>query len=249
MSNFSRWQAGTATFLALGLTSGTLAPLVSPAPTFAYIYFSDIPDGYWAIDFISELIKMDIIEGFDSTEFSDPTFQPDGPVTRAQFAVMLQKANDEYWERPNIKPSVSFIDVGPIHRNRASYAIHSVTRTGFMRSYPDGKFRPEQPITREQVFVSLADGLGYRSTQDPSSVLSIYNDASAISGYAREAISGATVKQLVVNYPNVAILRPTSNATRAEVAAAIAQALVADGHIQEFKSPYIVTPTPKVTSP
>ncbi|MBD2129682.1 S-layer homology domain-containing protein [Microcoleus sp. ZQ-A2] len=243
MSNFSRWQAGTAAFLALGLTTGAVAPLVSPAPIFAQtVNFSDVPSDYWAREFITELTKMDIIEGFP-----DGTFHPDGPVTRAQFAAMLRRANADFWEKPNINKIVTFTDVSTSYW--AANAINSVTRTGFMRGYPGGIFSPERSIPREQVFVSLANGLGYRSTQEPSSVLSIYNDASAISDYAIAPIAAATVNQLVVNYPNVARLRPDSNATRAEVAAAIYQALVREGKAPAINSPYIVTPKPAAPSP
>jgi len=238
MSNFSRWQAGTAAFLALGLTTAAVAPLVSPAPAFAQtVNFSDVPDAHWAKDFITELTKMGIIEGFP-----DGTFRPDGPVTRAQFAAMLVQANrEEYWDKPDIRDSVDFSDVST--RYWAATSIDTAIRTGFMRGYPNGIFRPELNIPREQVFVSLANGLGYTSTQEPSSVLSIYNDASAIPQYARTPIAAATVNQLVVNYPNVAKLDPNSNATRAEVAAAIYQGLVRDGKAPAINSPYIVTQT------
>jgi len=243
MSNFSGWQAGTAALLALGLTSGTLAPLVSPAPAFAQtVNYSDVPSDYWAKDFITELTKMGIIEGFP-----DGTFDPNRPVTRAQFAAMLRRANANYWEKPNINKIVTFTDVSASYW--AANAINSVTRTGFMRGYPGNIFRPEQNIPREQVFVSLANGLRYRSTQEPSSVLSIYDDASSISDYALAPIAAATVNQLVVNYPNVAKLDPNSNATRAEVAAAIYQALTRDGKAPAINSPYIVTPKPAAPSP
>lgn len=243
MSNFPRWQAGTAAFLALGLTTGAVAPLVSPAPAFAQtINYSDVPDNYWAKDFITELTKMGIIEGFP-----DGTFRPNGPVTRAQFAAMLRRANANFWEKPNLNKIVTFTDVSTSYW--AANAINSVTRTGFMRGYPGGIFSPELNIPREQVFVSLANGLGYRSTREPSSVLSIYNDASAISDYAIAPIAATTVNQLVVNYPNVARLGPRSNATRAEVAAAIYQGLVREGKAPAINSPYIVTPKPAAPSP
>ena len=243
MSNFSRWQAGTAAFLALGLTTAAVAPLVSPAPAFAQtINYSDVPDNYWAKDFITELTKMGIIEGFP-----DGTFRPDGPVTRAQFAAMLRRANANYWDKPDIRDSVDFIDVST--RYWAAIAIDAAYTAGFMRGYPGDIFRPEQSIPREQVFVSLANGLDYQSIQEPSSVLSIYDDASSISDYALTPIAAATANQLVVNYPNSARLKPNSNVTRAEVAAAIYQAMVKEGKAPVINSPYIVTPNPAAPSP
>jgi hypothetical protein len=49
-----------------------------------------------------------------------------------------------------------------------------------------------------------------------------------------------TEKRIVVNYPRVKELSPTRNATRAEVAAMIYQALVSAGQVPNIASPYIV---------
>ncbi|MEP1079363.1 S-layer homology domain-containing protein [Leptolyngbya sp. PL-A3] len=247
MSGFSRWVAGTAALLALGLSSGVaVAPLVSPAPVTAQEFsFSDVPDDYWAKGFITELTRMGIIEGFPNG-----TFHPNSPVTRAQFAAMLRRANANYWERPNINRITVFSDVSSSYW--AATAINSVVRTGFMRGYHDGIFNPELAIPREQVFVSLANGLGYTQalTQEPSSVLNIYQDASSISDYALRGVAAATVNGLVVNYPNVTRIAPCCyGATRAEVAAAIYQALVSTGHAPAINSPYIVTPAPAAATP
>src|SRR4028119_1876507 len=95
MSNLHRWQSGTAAFLALGLSVGIIAPLVAVAPSFAQTTnFSDVSSSYWARDFIAQLAQRDIIAGFP-----DGTFKPDAPVTRAQFAAMLRKANEKAFKK------------------------------------------------------------------------------------------------------------------------------------------------------
>lgn len=242
MSNLHRWQAGTSAFLALGLTVGALAPMVAPAPSFAQAGgFSDVSSSYWAKDFIAALSQRDIIAGFP-----DGTFKPDAPVTRSQFAAMLRKANNSF-NKSAIRSGTSFIDVPSGYW--ASSAIQSAYTTGFMAGYPGNVFRPEQNIPREQVLVSLANGLNYTSSAATSSVLSYYNDASSISNYARDPIAAATDNQLVVNYPNLNTLNPLRNATRAEVAAFIYQALVKQGQAPVINSAYIVNQTPVATGP
>jgi hypothetical protein len=242
MSNLHRWQAGTSAFLALGLTVGALAPMVAPAPSFAQAGgFSDVSSSYWAKDFIGALSQRDIIAGFP-----DGTFRPDSPVTRAQFAAMLRKANNSF-NKSAIRSGTSFIDVPSSYW--ASSAIQSAYTTGFMAGYPGNVFRPEQNIPREQVLVSLANGLDYTSSAATSSVLNYYNDASSISNYARDPIAAATDNQLVVNYPNLTTLNPLRNATRAEVAAFIYQALVKQGQAPAINSAYIVNQTPVATGP
>jgi len=241
MSNLHRWQAGTAAFLALGLTVGAVAPLVTSAPAFAQsTSFSDVSSSYWARDFIAELSQRDVIAGFP-----DGSFRPDAPVTRAQFAAMLRKANQEF-QKSATRSSTRFVDVRSNYW--AASAIQEAYTTGFLAGYPGNVFRPEQNIPREQVLVSLANGLNYTSSSATSTVLSYYNDASNISNFARDPIAAATENRLVVNYPNLRSLNPVRNATRAEVAAFIYQALVKEGEAQPIASQYIVDTTPIATS-
>lgn len=233
MSNISRWQAGTAALLALGLTTGAVAPLVVSAPAFAQAtQFSDVSSTYWARGFIAELSRRNIIAGYP-----DGTFKPDNPVTRAEFAAMLRKANADF-KKPRTRPATNFSDVSSAYW--AASAIQEAYTTGFMAGYPGNIFKPEQNIPREQVLVSLANGLNYSANRATPTVLSYYNDASEISNYARDSIAAATVNRLVVDYPNLHILNPIRKATRAEVAAFIYQALVKQGDARPINSPYIV---------
>lgn len=242
MSIFPRLQSGTAAFLALGLTVGAVAPLINAAPSFAQSGgFSDVSSSYWARDFIAELSQRDIIAGFP-----DGTFKPDAPVTRAQFAAMLRKANEKAFKKGTVRSSTRFLDVSSTYW--ASTAIQTAYTTGFMAGYPGGVFRPELNIPREQVLTALANGLNYSSNTATSTVLSYYNDSSSISNFARDPIAAATVNQIVVNYPSLTTLNPVRNATRAEVAAFIYQSLVKEGAAQAISSAYIVNPTPVATS-
>ncbi|HEY9610426.1 S-layer homology domain-containing protein [Allocoleopsis sp.] len=233
MSNLPRWQSGTAAFLALGIAAGAIAPIFSAAPSFAQsTTFSDVSSNYWARNFISELASRDIIAGFP-----DGTFRPDTPVTRAQFAAMMRKANKEF-NKGTVRDAIQFSDVPSTYW--AYTAIQDAYTTGFLAGYPGNVFRPEQNIPREQVLTSLANGLNYSPTQSVSTDLSYYNDASSISNFARSPIAAATEKGIVVNYANLKTLNPLRNATRAEVAAFIYQALVSSGNAQAINSPYIV---------
>lgn len=245
MSNLKGWKSGTALLLMLGLTSGTitpmLVPMVTPAPAVAQSTgFSDVSSTYWARDFIQALAVRDIIKGFP-----DGTFRPEQPVTRAQFAAIIQKA----FQKDRVRPGVRFVDVP--QRYWAVNAIAQAYETGFLAGYPGNVFNPEQRIPREQVLVSLANGLNYSASAPTATTIEFYNDASAISGYARPSIAAASEKRIVVNYPNVRVLNPTRNATRAEVAAFVYQALVSSGLVLEINSPYVVAiapTTPPVTT-
>lgn len=184
--------------------------------------------GYWAQPYIEALAAKDIIAGFP-----DGTFKPYEPVTRAQFAAIINKAFSPMPQRE----AVDFTDVS---RNFWGYqAIQSAYQGGFVAGYPGGVFQPQQQIPRVQVLVSLANGLSLRS--DNASALSIYTDASQIPNYATDPVAAATVQQLVVNYPTPSQLNPNREATRAEVAAFVYQALVNAGRAEAIPSPYVVT--------
>lgn len=232
----NRWQSGTAAFVALGMIAGASAPLIAPAPAFAQTSFSDVSTSYWARDFIQALASRDIIKGFP-----DGTFRPNEPVTRAQFAAMVRKA----FNKPDARPAINFVDVSSGYW--AYSAIQDSYEMGFLTGYPGNIFNPEQNIPRAQALVALANGLNYTTTSSATTVLQVYNDATAIPDYARSSIAAATEKRIVVNYPEVKFLNPNQVATRAEVAAFIYQALVSAGQATALSSPYIVAGT--VTPP
>ncbi|MGB6017271.1 MAG: S-layer homology domain-containing protein, partial [Nodosilinea sp.] len=106
MSNSLRFKSGTALLLALGLSVGAVAPIMTAAPVIAQTQtqtqFTDVSSGYWAREFIATLAARNIIAGFP-----DGTFRPDEPVTRAQFAAMVRQA----FNQSTVRSATSFVDV------------------------------------------------------------------------------------------------------------------------------------------
>jgi hypothetical protein len=263
MANFNLWPSGIAKFirqfnhsrslsqsnsrngsiypiglLTTSLSAGWITALIMPAPAQAQS-FSDILSTYWAKDFIEQLASRNIITGFP-----DGTFRPDDPVTRAQFAAMVQKA----FNQQPVRKAIAFIDVPAGYW--AYDAIQKSYTLGFISGYPTGTFYPDRNISRTQVLVSLTNGLNYFNHTSIASTLQFYSDADTIPPYARSNIAAATEKQLVVNYPNRQFLNPEREATRAEVAAFLYQALVSTGAVTPITSPYIVAQaTPSTLSP
>ncbi|MDZ8051526.1 MAG: DUF1565 domain-containing protein [Aulosira sp. ZfuVER01] len=189
--------------------------------------FNDVPTGYWAKAYIEALASQKIIAGFP-----DGTFKPNDPVTRAQFATIITKALTP----PAKRPAIEFKDVKSDFWAYA--AIKSAYQSQFVSGYPDGTFKPQQQIPRVQALVALASGLGL--TTDNQNILSFYTDAAQIPKYALNQIAAATAKQLVINYPTVKQLNPNRDATRAEVAAFVYQALVNAGRAPAIPSTYLV---------
>jgi hypothetical protein len=74
--------------------------------------------------------------------YSDGTFKPDAPVTRAEFAAMVSK----YGELEQTSDG-GFMD---IEGHWASGFIGGVAAKGWVVGYPDGTFKPEQELTRAE---------------------------------------------------------------------------------------------------
>jgi parallel beta-helix repeat protein len=190
---------------------------------------SRFPDvtGHWAAAYIEALAERNVIGGFP-----DGTYRPNEPVTRAQFAAIVNAAFSPTPERSGI----TFPDVRSDFWGNA--AIQSAYRGNFLSGYPDATFRPNQQIPRVQALVSLASGL--KLPAGDTTALTRYQDAAQIPGYAAGAIAATTQRGIVVNYPNVQQLNPNQVATRADVAAFIYQALVNAGQAEAIPSPYLV---------
>jgi len=190
--------------------------------------FKDVQAGYWAKAYIEALASQNIIAGFP-----DGSFKPNEPVTRAQFAAIINKA----FKPSATRTAITFKDVKSNYW--AFSAIQTASSSPFLSGYPDLTFKPEQQIPRVQAIVALANGLGL--TANSQSVINFYTDASQIPSYALGPVAAATSRQLVINYPTVKELAPQRQATRADIAAFVYQALVNAGRVQPINSPYLVT--------
>jgi S-layer homology domain len=198
------------------------APAVPASNTVAQA--SDVA-GNWAEPFIKVLVEKDIIKGYP-----DGTFKPDQPITRAEFAALLNKAFD----LQPIKEGRKFKDVP--NRYWAAEVIQKAYRSGFLAGYPSGTFAPKQNIVRIQSLVSLVNG----SKLEPSGNLdlnSVFGDAAQVPSYGQNALIAATQRCVAVSAEYDSSQLPGGNfgpntvATRADVAAYIHQVLVGAGRL------------------
>ncbi|MFH7028001.1 MAG: S-layer homology domain-containing protein [Heteroscytonema crispum UTEX LB 1556] len=196
--------------------------------------FSDMA-GHWAVAFVEALVSKGLINGF-----GDGTFQPESPITRAEYAAVVAKT----FQLTANQETGNFIDIKLDFW--AASAINRAAGMNFISGYPDGTFRPGQNLTKIQAIVSIVNGLKLNGGNP--NVLVTYRDRAQIPSYATNTVAAATQKLLVVNYPQTELLEPLRDITRAEVAALIYQALVASGKENAIASPYIVNPDVDISS-
>lgn len=217
----------------------TPTPTPTPSPTPTPAPSGELADirGHWAESFVQGLISRGAISGFP-----DGTFKPEASLTRAEFAAIVFKSFD----LPFKQEAPNFSDVA---QNYWAYeAIRRASRMGFITGFPDGSFRPGLNITRVQALVALVNGAGWPDGTPNNSNLGLYRDRDQIPSYAVNKVATATQRRLVVNYPNVAQLKPLQDITRAEVTTFIYQALVASNKASAIASAYIVNPDTATTA-
>ena len=203
-------------------------PTPTPTPSIQGA-FADI-QGHWAQDFIQGLLNLDLVRGQ-----SDGQFYPDQAMTRAQFAALVATA----FSPPPRQNAQSFADVPADHW--AASAIQIACRGGFLAGFPDGTFAPSHAVLRLQVWLALVNGLALINDHPVKLyVLNRYQDRGLIPGYALEAVALSTELGLVVNMPALAQLNPHRAASRADIAAAVYQALAYQRRLSPIDNPYIV---------
>jgi S-layer homology domain len=216
--------ATTTKVAAVPAKSLAVAPTVQSLPSqpqIAQANLSDISTS-WAEPFIKILTDKNIIAGYP-----DGTYRPDQPITRAEFAALLNKAFD----LQPIRASRSFRDVPQNYW--AAPVIDKAYRAGFLAGYPNNTFGPTQNIIRIESLVALVNGSKLQPDGSPNRVDELFTDAAQVPSYGRDAIVAATQKcvSVSVSYPVDKTYDPNRVATRADVAASLHQILVAAGRL------------------
>jgi len=131
----------------------------------------------------------------------------------AKFAVL---AVDAEIEMPS-EPTSALLDIAG-HWGEV-YILEAVEKK-LVQGYPDGTFRPDQPITRAEFLVMLVKALGLKGGEAALP----FTDRDKIGPWAREAVAIAVQEGIVTGYAD-GTFRPDAYITRAEMAVMIARAL------------------------
>ncbi len=170
--------------------------------------FSDVASGAWYAEYITYVTENALMNGYD-----DGRFGPNDQTTRAQIVTVLYRLEGE----PATRSSNSFSDVSAGGQYYSS-AVAWAAINNIVNGYEDGRFGPNDNVTREQIAAILYRYATYKGydTENAGSIAN-FSDAAKVSSWANTAISWA-VGEGLMNGDNGA-LRPQGNATRAEIAA------------------------------
>lgn len=168
--------------------------------------FSDIGNE-WFRDAVSDVLYMGYMNGMEKGIFS-----PYGLVTREQFVTMLYRLNNS--------PTTAYTyDVKDVEETRYSKdAIDWACMVGIVNGYEDGTFRPENPISREEMACMIHRYLFYFNIEMKDDVKTDgYSDGAKIQDWALESVEVLS-KAGILNGRADGTFDPQGFTTRAEAA-------------------------------
>ncbi len=190
---------GTTTTTQPGSTSTTV--LGTTTTTNPSVTFKDVSPTDWFFTYVRDLVAAGVINGYP-----DNTFRPQNSITRAEFAktIILATGNT-----PSTATGSSFSDVAPSYW--AHGYIERAKERGFISGYPDGTFKPEAKISRQEIakVVVLANG-----STPATSFTARFSDVPQ-SLWSWPYVLKAADLGIVSGYPG-GLFKPINAATRAE---------------------------------
>lgn len=168
--------------------------------------FEDI-QGHWAQEDIEIMASKLIVKGKD-----ERTFDPNGKVTRAEFAAMIVRV----LEIPEKTTTVIYNDVSD---EWFADIIGAATKAKLFKGYGDGTFKPNQVISREEIAAVLSRAVEYSGLSvditDIDGELQRFKDQQQIKNWAKEPVAKA-VEAKIIQGNEQGCFEPDHPATRAE---------------------------------
>lgn len=211
-----RYLVGEDTSAALAVRSGVIylglqgSYSVADAGTSA-LPFIDVAQGDWYMSAVEYAYTKGLFSGTGAD-----TFSPNLTMNRAMLVTVFYRLAGSPAEELS-SAQASFADVA----EDSWYAPY--VRWGYVQGVTagtgDGRFAPEESVTRQQILVMLHSfaqrylGLSLTGAAD----LSAYGDGAETASWARDAVAWAVANQIIVP-SDAGTLRPNDPASRAEVA-------------------------------
>ena len=160
--------------------------------------------GHWAYEALAWAVNNGVLVGT-----SEDKLNPDGYLTRAQMAAMIDRLFGTYKSADISR----FTDVprGSWHHDYIAQAVHMGTFAG----YSSSRMGPNENITREQAMVVLARTVCLSSAGN--SALARFPDRNQVGAWAADAVSAMVERGYVSGYRD-GRLNPKGQITRAEMA-------------------------------
>lgn len=168
--------------------------------------FTDVRTSDWFYDGVQYAYERGMMNGTGNNKFS-----PNQTTTRCMIVTILHRLEGT----PAVNGAV-FSDVAD--GKWYADAVRWASSKGIVNGYGNGRFGPEDTITREQMAAILYRYANYKGYDVSASIsMSKYTDAGQISSYAVASMTWANAIELITGTTGTT-LEPKGSATRAQVA-------------------------------
>ena len=219
--------ASGALFVSCASTRGSSSPSPSPAASAAVAPAASFTDmsTYDGAQQINDLANLGV---FDR---NSGAFQPNKPISRAEFVRWLVKAHNAIIKEPALRirlaqtATATFTDVPPGNPNFPF--IQGLTNSGYVVGVDTTHFAPDKFLTREQlIFVKASLDEGHTISANGHQARELqYSDATRIGnkylGAVYEDSTAATTQNFRRVYGTTTLFSPQTPVTRGEAAVAL----------------------------
>ncbi len=179
-------------------------------------------DKHWSKKAVKDMASRLIIKNPDS-------FNPDGYITRGEFAEYITRALGLY--RTGVAKELHFNDVELT--DELADAIAIAVQYGIITGYPDGSFRPNAQISRQEAMTMYARAMDILKLEDiDEERMDSFIDKSSVSEWAYSYVK-KTLGAGVFNGKTPRTIDPKGTFTFAEAATAIRNLLIKAGMINK----------------
>ena len=170
--------------------------------------FNDVKGNQWFAPYVYDLADRGILNGKGNGKF-----EPEGNVTRAEFAKILAYASKD--ELKQYEGDSPFADCGS-HWSKTN--INWAYANGIVKGKSETTFAPNAEITREEMATMIYRYADYKDLALPKKADKItFKDADKIGSWAKEAVAAMQQANIIGGYPDGTFL-PKNQASRAEAA-------------------------------
>ena len=174
------------------------------------VCFNDIQN-HWAKADIMAMYRLGVVSGVNDT-----TFDPDRNITRAEFAALIARALKLSEDAPSVFDDV---EKGSWYETSVNACAKAEIITGF-----DGKFRPNDTITRNEMAVIISNAYSYLGKKGENGGIDKFADKSEIADWAKPSVDVCTTVGLISGMTDTTF-EGDKTATRAQAASILKRLL------------------------
>lgn len=195
--------------------SPSTRPVSSASPAFV-----DVPNTAWYADYVQKAACAGLMTGLKSGDTFTGCFAPEASLTRAEVATVLWRIAGSPSSNGSVLPDVK----NHWSKNAVAWCSSKGIITGYTSGKYKGKFRPDAPVTREELATMVyrfAKSQGYYVSYPSTTKYYATGDYRSVSSWAVVPLQWCSSRGIITGVEGVAskpMLQPYGNATRGQAA-------------------------------